>query len=656
MVDLNLEEIKLIHEVSKPLIQPLINSLITPKIDRLNNWLKKRNNDYKIEDHYWENKFSKYLQEIYKESSFLTTLVFPNTGTKIKKLYVPLTIISYNGDHIYQIKENENIPFDKFSRIIISDYAGMGKSTLLKWITLSVIEQNISIPILIELRKINEKNSLLEEIFNQINPLDKSLDKDLTFELMNLGSFTILLDGFDEIPYDIQETITGQIVDLVRKTGKNNFVITSRPESALSTFSDFQLFHIQPLRDEEAYNIIEKLDNLGQVKLGESLISEIKEKNTQVHEFLSNPFLVSLLYKSYTYNKDIPSKKITFYEEVYSCLFKHHDLSKQGFKRPKRSNLDIYDFEIILRNIAFETSKIGLVIYTKDELIHHILKAKKNNESISFKEQNFYDDLTTTVPLFNIEGQKIKWAHKSIQDFFSAKYISNHSKKEEILELIFKSKKHSYLNIIDLLYELEPKAFSKVITKVVLENFVEFYETQFLWNKKIPKGLINERIGLTFGAQYGFLKAKDSRFSFNDARKRFLEETSAKRTETLISLYHTKPPYYFMSESSFLKEIIKILHLKGENLFMSVSYSEKTITAILDQLVFNKLHLLNDKENEVFNLKKNFALFNSSIKDGIMERNLLVKDILDYEKCKKELVRINKQIIADDTDDELDNI
>ena len=124
-----------------------------------------------------------------------------------------------------------------------------------------------------------------------------------------------------------------------------------------------------------------------------------------------------------------------------SCLYKHHDLSKEGFKRPKRSRLDIFDFELILREIGFSTAKIGKVIYTKDEMIEYISTAKSKNAKIDFKETNFFEDLTTTVPIFAQEGLKIKWAHKSIQDFFAAKYISNHSKKEEIIKLIYQSQK-----------------------------------------------------------------------------------------------------------------------------------------------------------------------------------------------------------------------
>lgn len=406
-MDINLEDIKNFSEISKPIIEPIINALIKPQIDRLNKWVSKKDKQAKVEDNFWENKFTAYLETIYKDSLYLTTLVFPNSLTKIKDLYVPLTLLQSNTYDRFQISEFDYSIFEKYNKMIVSDYAGMGKSTLLKWITISIIEQNKGIPILIELRKIDENNSLIDEIFNQINPIDNSFDKDLVYELLELGFFTILLDGFDEIPYDTQDKITIQISDFIKKTSKNNFILTSRPESALSTFADFQLFYIKPLEEKEAYLLIEKLDALSKVKFGKSLINEIKDKNTQVKEFLTNPFLVSLLYKSYTYNKDIPSKKITFYEEVYSCLFKHHDLSKEGFKRPKRCRLDIFDFEIILRDIAFSTSKVGKVIYSKDEMLNYISNSKLKNSKIDFKEINFYDDLTTTVPIFTIEGQKI---------------------------------------------------------------------------------------------------------------------------------------------------------------------------------------------------------------------------------------------------------
>lgn len=659
-MDISLEDIKTFSAIAKPVIEPIVNTLIKPHISRLNSWISKRDKKHKVEDNFWENKFTKYLETIYKDSLFVTTLVFPNSQTKLKDLYVPLTIIQANSHERFKIEEFDYSIFDKYDKIIISDYAGMGKSTILKRITASIIEQNKSIPILVELRKIDSENSILDEVFNQINPIDKSFDKELIYELLELGFFTILLDGFDEIPYDTQDKITVQLSDFIKKTGNNNFIITSRPESALSTFSAFQLFYIQPLEEKEAYLLIEKLDDLSKVKFGVNLIAEVKEKTTQVKEFLTNPFLVSLLYKSYTYNKDIPSKKITFYEEVYSCLFKHHDLSKEGFKRPKRSRLDIFDFEIVLRDIAFETSKIGRVIYTKDEMINHIASAKLKNTRFNFKEQSFYEDLSTTVPIFAKEGVKIKWVHKSIQDFFAAKYISNHSRKEEIITVIFKSGKYHYLNILDLLYELEYKIFRKIIIKSILEDFVNYYESQFQTKPNLSQDLIDERIALVFASRFCILKTEEE-IGFDKATESFANaiKVDADGFRSGATFHHSTSSYYTMNEHSLNKQILKILRLKNEDLFIEKSSKrQRLLEEHLIEFEFNIPYLIDDNPEKPYNKPEIFESVNGELRNRLRElRERKQLDYnLDYNKCKVQLEAINKELKLEANEDLLSNI
>jgi len=658
-MDINIEDIKTFNTLAKPIIEPIINTLIKPHIERLNKWVFKKDREAKVEDNFWENKFTTYLETIYRDSSYLTTLVFPNSQTKIKDLYVPLTLLQANSYDRFKIDQFDYTIFEKHSKMIISDYAGMGKSTLLKWITISIIEQNKGIPILVELRKIDDKNSLINEIFNQINPIDNSFDKDLVYELLELGFFTILLDGFDEIPYDVQDKITIQISDFIKKANKNNFILTSRPESALSTFAEFQLFYIKPLDEKEAYLLIEKLDTLSKVKFGKSLIKEIKDKNTQVKEFLTNPFLVSLLYKSYTYNKDIPSKKITFYEEVYSCLFKHHDLSKEGFKRPKRCRLDIFDFELILRDIAFSTSKVGKVIYTKDEMLKYITNSKSKNSKIDFKEINFYDDLTTTVPIFTIEGLKIKWAHKSIQDFFSAKYISNHSRKEDIITVLYKSNKFHYLNILDLLYELEYSIFRKIIIKDILEGYIQFYESQYNSKPVVKQEIIDERIALLYCSRFCLIKV-DHEIGFDEARDLFAKSIDADNNFSAgATFHHGNPSYYTMNEISLKKQLIKILKIKNEDLFLEKpKYKFVDTKNFLDKFEFNKPYIYDDNLDEPYNDVEIFTTINREMSNRLLDirERGIVHFNLDYNKCKKALEQINKEIQNEESEDLLADI
>ena len=58
-MELSLSEIKDIATIAKPFIDPLISTIIKPHIDKLGDWLKRKETDSKVFDHYFENKFER---------------------------------------------------------------------------------------------------------------------------------------------------------------------------------------------------------------------------------------------------------------------------------------------------------------------------------------------------------------------------------------------------------------------------------------------------------------------------------------------------------------------------------------------------------------------------------------------------------------------
>jgi predicted NACHT family NTPase len=235
------------------------------------------------------------------------------------------------------------------------------------------------------------------------------LDDNSVFDLINTGVVIFLLDGFDEIQQKNREVIIRDIRQFIDKAHSCWYVLTSRPEPSLTAFGDFQQFNIHPLKNQEAFELIGKYDKIKNLGVAPQLIKDIQAKLTQIKSFLTNPFLVSLLYKTYTYTQDIPASKITFYDEVYSALFKHHDLSKGGWQRPKKSKLEIQQFRIVLRQLAFDTLKVNLVSYSKQDALQFIKLVKEKCIGIDFDDQNFLDDLLSAVPLFLDDGLKVKW-------------------------------------------------------------------------------------------------------------------------------------------------------------------------------------------------------------------------------------------------------
>ncbi len=328
------------------LAKPLIDTILKPKLKSLETWLKERKTDNEVFDYYtYETKFQEYIVRTIEKSSIINTLIFPNQQINIEDIYQPLTLIDNNLSTQEKIKI-ESFPqelFVKYQKVLIMDSAGMGKSTLSRLICLKAIQDSHGIPVFIELRKINRENTILQELLNQLNPIDKVFDTDFILRLLKAGEFLIIFDGFDEIVNEEREIVTYDIREFVSKCSENYFLMTSRPEGALSAFGDFKITNIKGLRNPEAFQLFQKFDKIGNKNLSDSLIKEIKGVNIQVAEFLVNPFLVSLLYKTYSFKRDIPSRKSTFYNEVYTALYQDHDLSKDCYKRDKVSKLDIQD-------------------------------------------------------------------------------------------------------------------------------------------------------------------------------------------------------------------------------------------------------------------------------------------------------------------------
>jgi hypothetical protein len=263
------------------------------------------------------------------------------------------------------------------------------------------------------------------------------------------------------------------------------------------------------------------------------------------------------------------------------------------------------------------------------------------------------------VPIFTIEGLKIKWAHKSIQDFFSAKYISNHSRKEEIIKVLFSSNKFHYLNILDLLYELEYKIFRKVIIKTLLEDFINFYEIQFVNKPDIEQAIIDERISLTYGSTFCLLKVKED-IGFDKAREAFATKIGKDETfSTGATCHHSNPPYYTMNEISLKKHLIKILRIKNEDLFLDKpQYQTIDKDTFLDNFEFDIPYIIDDRLDQPYNNVDVFTTINREIASRHRERRERgnINFNLDYNKCKKQLELINKDILNEESQDLLADI
>ena len=501
-------------QMAKPFIDSLLENIIKPKVKEFSDKCKLEYEKNFVSK--WEH-FGEYLYRTYKKYSIVNTLALKNQQKFLKNIYVPLTLETCNSDDTTHKKyKMEQFPSDMLQeysgRLLITDTAGMGKSTLMKRMFIDVIENGHGIPIYIELRRLSEERTILKEIHEQISSISKEFDEDLLLEFIQTGSFIFFLDGYDEISSDNRASVTSDIQTFVSKAFDNSFILTSRPESALASFGEFQKATIVALTKKEAYELLRKYDNGGEVS--RLLIDKLRSgEYSMIDEFLRNPLLVSLLYTAFDHKQTIPLKKHIFYRQVYDAYFDAHDLSKgDSYIHEKKSKLDIDDFDRVLRYIGFLCITQQKIEFEKDEILSIIDKAKNYCQDLDFTSSDFLEDILCRVPLFCIDGSYYKWVHKSLQEYFAARFIHKDCEKSsDVLNRIYESNNLDYyINMLDIYADVDPFDFKCTVLKPLCLDFIHFYDSNVWRFKNLPTADVDNRISLLFMRQVYIIKVSYS--------------------------------------------------------------------------------------------------------------------------------------------------
>ncbi len=190
-----------------------------------------------------------------------------------------------------------------------------------------------------------------------------------------------------------------------------------------------------------------------------------------------------------------------FYRQVYEAFYDAFDFSKGIEPHQKRTGLDIDDFSRVLKCMGYICLEKTGVKFDKETILKVIERAKNFCANLSFKEIDFLKDVLTAVPLFCKEGNDYKWAHKSLMEYFAARFIADDKKEnqDEILTDILNSEQaDKYLNLLDLYYDIDNIGFVKSIEYPLLNDYVKFYNDHHFKSSKIKNNLIEERIGLLY--------------------------------------------------------------------------------------------------------------------------------------------------------------
>lgn len=410
--------------------------------------------------------FSTYLQKRYEQLSLMKTLLYRNEPVRLNECYVRNSVTFVDNDNYENIIEDYN--FIKFildkKRVIISGNAGLGKSVLCKSIFLEMVSEAKGIyPIFIELRDLNNYSnySLLEYICSELSDVKNKINTSALESLIKNGNLLLILDGFDELDFDIRNKYSKQILELSKKYKDINLLISSRPDETFKSWSQFYEVNINELDKKKAIELVSKLryDEI----LKRQFIKKIDEELYDSHKsFIGNPLLLTMMLMTFQEFAEIPQKIYLFYEQAFQTLFLKHDSLKDLYSRKLRSGMDIHEFKKVFSYFCINTHLKKEISFTEN-IANEILKSALSNlGKYKVKSTDVLVDLMSNLCLLHKDGTNITFSHRSFQEYFSALYLKDLAHSDKLYSLIDKVVLSNRSNICTMLYEMNDELVEKM--------------------------------------------------------------------------------------------------------------------------------------------------------------------------------------------------
>lgn len=406
--------------------------------------------------------YLKYAKSVHEK---IKTLLYRHTAKNIYSFYECVGL-NKNGNIIDTTDVNNVLEISK--KIIITGTGGIGKSVMMKHFFLNILQNTYYIPVLIELRGLNEfdeKNvNLIDYIYNVMDTLKFKLERKYFDYSLETGCYVILLDGFDEVKNEISKQVTNQIFALSKKYPDNHYILSSRPLEEFIGWNQFEELCAESLSKKQALSLINKIEYDQKIK--ENFYKELEDNLYDKYEtFASNPLLLTIMLLTFENRASIPDKLNDFFEQAFTTLFHTHDATKGGYKRDIQSKLGYEDFKAVFSYFCFKSFFNSDYKFSENKVLEYIGGAKqKQIIEINFNSIDFLKDLTNSVCMLIHEGLEYRFSHRSFQEYFAALYTIqlDDIQQKRFLKLWLQSDVYrTTSNYFDMLYELEPSRFVK---------------------------------------------------------------------------------------------------------------------------------------------------------------------------------------------------
>lgn len=435
----------------------------------------------------------KYIKTSMNKVFVFRTLLHGDRNVYLHEVYYPLNIKNTSTNNVLLVEDNTILP--PHTPICIVGIAGQGKTTIMRKLFLEELSAKKSLPIFINLRQIDDfqKLSCSQLLLDHLssNGVDGTIE-DAEY-LCKKAMISFYFDGFDEIPFNQRMFALKTIAEAYDKY-HCKVIVTTRPDTEITRIAGYDIYSVEYLKQEMLYSVINNI--IDDVDTSASLISMLKAKEF-IRESIKTPILLDIFIVTSRNLSNDPKSITDYYSGLFSALLYRHDLIK-NLTREKKSGLVDRELEKCFSLFSFLSYFNEKSDFTRNDLLTYFDKSVKANKVNSTAEK-VSDDIVDGTNLIVKDGyDHFVYIHRSIQEYFSAKFISLMKKeiKESIYDKLIKKDLHiENTNLLVMSSYLDPFCFSELYILKRLRR-VDSFENKKI--KTIPYELFKNAVSEWF--------------------------------------------------------------------------------------------------------------------------------------------------------------
>lgn len=406
------------------------------------------------------------------------TTIASRAASTIDEIYYPSRIkLGKSGSRLVAFA-SELLAGNSRVTLIIGT-AGQGKSVLLRYLCLRDLDVQGNLPLFVELRKIDGATTLKTLLHEHVASLGiGEEDPEEVFKaLLKSGKTRLFLDGYDEISREYSLRTKAEITRLVRDYEKIEILITSRPGAISQHLGDSFEIHqceVASISPNEHGEFFQRIGVDTETK--QRLLGAIGRSRAEIKILLSTPLMLTLLVKTCGAQQDLPDTLPEFYDSLFNVLASTHDGTKPGYVRQKATNLGNTDLESLFCAFSFASKEL----FKKNSLSQRQLEESFTNATrisdVKCSIEGFKTDVTETICLMVKDGLDTAFIHKSIQEYYAARFIHTLEDKEkasEILNSIGSGNIFDWASELQFLEDFKDQSFENVIGIPHAENLLD---------------------------------------------------------------------------------------------------------------------------------------------------------------------------------------